>query len=67
MKISTSKPDIDPDEWYNTTQAIEKLGMSRTTFWRKAKEGMFRRRLRTIDGQFYYRGKELLRVWHKLI
>lgn len=63
MRISPSPPDVKPNEWYNTTDAVKKMGMSRSTFWRKAREGVFKRKLRIVDGNFWYQGKELLRVW----
>lgn len=66
MKISPSPPDVQPNEWYNTTGAIKKMGMTRTTFWRKANEGIFKRRYRPVDGNFWYQGKELIRVWNML-
>ena len=66
MKLTPSPPDVDPNGWYNTSEAILKMGMTRTTFWRKAKAGVFKRRYRPVDGTFWYQGRELSRVWYML-
>lgn len=66
MKISPSPPDVSPNEWYNTKDAFTKMGMTRTTFWRKANEGVIKRKYRLVDGNFWYQGKELTRVWYLL-
>lgn len=66
MKISAKQPDVEPGVWYNTTEAIQKMGMTRTTFWRKANEGKIKRKKRAIDGNYWYQGKELIKAWRLL-
>lgn len=63
-RISQTPPDVKADGWYNTTEAIEKLGMPRTTFWRRVKAGLIKGRLRKMDGNLYYQGRELTRAWN---
>lgn len=66
MKMRAAPPDVKPEEWYNTTDAAKKMGMTRTTFWRKAKAGFIKRKCRPIDGNFWYKGKDLTRAWNLL-
>lgn len=65
MKITSSPPDVIPSAWYNTTDTISKLGMSRTTFWRISNAGKIKRKMRHADGNFWYRGKDILTFWNK--
>ena len=64
MRMSPTPPDVADNGMYRTSEAIEKLGMPRTTFWRLAKAGKIKRKLHRLDGQWRYSGRELLRVYY---
>lgn len=66
MQISLTEPDIPDHAWLNTTEAVEAMGMKRTTFWRKASCGLIKRRWRPMENAFRYRGKDLKRAWRLL-
>lgn len=66
MRISPTLPNVLDEGWYNTTDSVEAMGMERTTFWRKANAGCFRRQWRAIDGNWVYLGKSLKDVWRGL-
>lgn len=63
MKLSATIPAVLDNEWYNTTDAIRHMGMERTTFWRRANAGWFKRKWRSIDGNWWYEGKGLKAAW----
>lgn len=67
MKMSPAPPPVKDNEWYNTTDTIAMLGISRTTFWRKANAGMIKRRLRKVDNNWWYQGREILRFYNSFI
>ncbi len=64
MRMSPTPPDVALNGMYRTSEAIAKLGIPRTTFWRLANSGKIKRKLHSIDGQWRYSGKELLRVYN---
>lgn len=65
MRGITTPPEVSPTKWYNTTQSIAKLEMSRTTFWRAVKAGELKGRTRPRDLTPLYQGKELLKFWNQ--
>lgn len=64
MRMTATPPDVKDDGMYRTSEAIEKLGMSRATFWRLASSGKIKRKLHRIDGQWRYSGRELKRIYN---
>lgn len=67
MKMINTLQGIKPDDWYNATEAIKLLGMGRTSFYQKVKQGMIKRRKRKIDNKFWYKGKDLINFWNSFL
>lgn len=59
----TTRPNVDPDGWYNTIQAIQLLGISRSTFWRKRQAGLIKGHVRKFDNRVWFRGREIIRLY----
>lgn len=59
-RVTNIRPTIDERGWYNITDTIKILGISRTTFWRKRKAGLISGKLRKIDNNYWFSGKEIL-------
>lgn len=64
MRLSPTPPDVADNGWYNTTTTMKKLGVAKTTFYRLVYAGKIKRRLRSIDNNFWYQGKEIKKVWN---
>ena len=67
VKIRNTLPDIDPEGWYTATEAMKLLGMGRTSFYAKVREGKIKRRMRKIDYKFWYKGKDLISFWNSFL
>ena len=63
MKGITVRPDINPDRWYSTAEAVRKLEMSLTSFWRASKE--LPRKFQPNTYRPLYQGKVLLKFWRE--
>lgn len=64
MKMTATPPNVKDNGMYRTSEAIQALGMDRTTFWRLANSGKIKRKLHRIDGKWRYPGKELKRIYY---
>ena len=67
MKIINTQPVVNPEGWYTATEAMKLLGMGRTSFYAKVREGKIKRRMRKIDYKFWYKGKDLLSFWNSFL
>lgn len=67
MKGITTRPDVKPERWYTTMESVKALEMSRTTFWRMAKDFYFNRRMRKGSKEILYQGKELIKFWKEYL
>ncbi|MCM1517564.1 MAG: hypothetical protein NC117_02870 [Pseudoflavonifractor sp.] len=50
---------FDDNQWYNTTQAVARLELSRTTFWRRVRDGAVRWKLRQNYPGKWFKGRDL--------
>lgn len=63
-RMKPTPPNVNPTGWYNTTDTVAQLGMARNTFWRKVKAGLIKGKLRKVDNNFWYQGKEIIRFYN---
>lgn len=60
--LANARPEVSDCARYSPGEAMRLLGMSRTTFYRRAAAGNLQCTT-APDGRRYYRGRDLLRFW----
>lgn len=62
-----TRPDIQPDGYYNITQAAQALEVNRHTISRWIDSGVITIKFRKVNMRRVIQGKQLLMIWEKCL
>lgn len=63
MKGITVRPELNPERYYTTAEAVRILEMDRSTFWRRIQDSGIKYKFQRGSMKRMYQGKELIKFW----
>lgn len=61
--MTSTKPDVVPKGLYSLADAAKKLGISKTTLYRYARDKIASAIIMKRNNRMYFTGDELIRIW----
>ena len=61
--MTSTRPNVQPDELYQAKQAAQLLDIAPSTLYRYTNAGLLRCSTRKCNGRRIWKGSELLRIW----